>query len=206
MKRILVSLAMIILLGVTAFGATKAYFVDSTHITGITVSSGNANLKINNLGSSGWIDEAVLDYESQWATRWDAGGWYRDYFSLEKPIMWYPGLVRGDGFYLGNFSASRIGLDPVISLKNYTETITGLDSVFLLKVSGGGVDSGYQTLAWWRTNSLSLNTIAWCESPAWNTCGTVGVSASLKMSEAADNTYANGQMEFDLNIDATQAY
>lgn len=206
MKKILASLAMIAVISSVSVKATQAYFNDPVSLTGVNISSGNANLKINNLGSSGWIDALTLDYQTQWATRWDAGGWYRDYFTLEKPIMWYPGLVRGDGFYLGNFSLSRIGLNPTVSVPTYSENVSGMGDVFFLKVTGGGADSGYQSLTWWRTHSFVLPTIAWCESPAWNTCGTMGVSMSLKMDPAADNTKANGVMSFDLNVNAEQVH
>jgi hypothetical protein len=202
MKRILLSLAIIAVVASASVGATKAYFNDSVALTGVTISSGNANLKINNLGSSGWIDALTLDYQTQWATRYDAGGWYRDYYTLEKPIMWYPGLERGDGFYLGNFSLSRIGLNPTISVPSYSETVPGMGDVFLLQVGG----SGYQTLTWWRTHSYALPTIAWCAAPQWDTCGTQGVSMSLKMDTGADNTKANGLMTFDLRVDAEQVH
>ncbi len=200
------SLALIVLVSFTTVGATRAYFSDSVTLTGVTVATGDANIKINNLGSSGWIDALTLDYQTQWATRWDAGGWYRDYFTLENPIKWYPGLERGDGFYLGNFSSSRIGLDPVLSLTNYSETKTGMNSAFLLRVTGGGADSGYQTLAWWQGHTFALPTIAWCAAPAWNTCGTMGVEMSLKMDTSAGNSLEDGSMSFDLGVNAAQTH
>ncbi|MCL5091069.1 MAG: hypothetical protein M1514_03605 [Patescibacteria group bacterium] len=206
MRKILISLLVIGVLVTSTAGATSAYFSDSVTLTGVTVASGNANLKINNLGSSGWIEALTLNYRTEWATRWDAGGWFRDYFSGENPVEWYPGLQIGDGFYLGNFSLSRIGLNPVISLLNYTESKTNMQDYFLLKITGGGTDSGWQTLRWWGTHPLTLPTIAWCASPSWSTCGTMGVEATLKMDTAADNTMADGTLSFDLKVDATQAH
>jgi hypothetical protein len=194
MKKILLSLAIIAVVSTASVGATKAYFSDSVYLTGITMSTGNADLKLTQIIMHQWFDGPV-SYTGDWKT-YASGLW--------SGPQWYPGLAIDDGFYIGNWSASHIGLTPTLSLVNYSQSKGGMDNAFELRVYGTGFDSGYQTINWWLTHPLSLPNIAWEETGAYGTHGTYAGTMSMRMVTGADNSVNNGNMGFDLHFDAVQ--
>lgn len=185
---------MVVIAGALTAGATKAAFADQNAITGVSVSTGNADLKITQIIMHQWFDNPV-SYTGAWTT-YASGLWSQQ--------QWFPGLSVNDGFYLGNYSTAHVGLTPTLSLVNYTESKEGMDDAFQLRVYGTGFDSGYQDISWWKANSFTLPNIAWVDSGAYGTHGTYAGTMTLKMKSDADNSVAGGTFSFDLHFDAAQ--
>lgn len=136
-SKILLSLVTIAAVGAIAVGGTIAYFSDSVPITGITMSSGNADLKISNQENGSYVDEFN-------ATA---------YASTTLQNL-YPGedLLGTDGlnFYLKNASASNIGLDTYFKVETTSGDYSLCNAIQLKLVRMGGYETGYHSLCWWR--------------------------------------------------------
>ena len=82
MKRIILSLSLIAVVGVVAFGATRAYFSSTASITGNTFSAGSLDLKVDQNPSSGTQD---------WVSSFDSGATFTDLYP--GAVDHYPGAV-----------------------------------------------------------------------------------------------------------------
>lgn len=127
MKKIIVSLLTIVIMGSLAVGATRAYFTDTEEMTGLTFSTGNANLKLTQKYMGRWYDNNAT----------------AEQLAVSLPENLYPGYQGSWGnpdgvIYLGNFSASPIDLVVSAKVTNYTQTNSKLDDKIELAMAWGG--------------------------------------------------------------------
>ncbi|MCL4390478.1 MAG: hypothetical protein M1484_00320 [Patescibacteria group bacterium] len=198
MKRILLSLVMILAAATMVAGATRAYYTDSVTLSGITFSTGNADLKLTQIITHQWWDGTVsytTPADSGWTTY--ASGQFSE-------TNWYPGQTVTDGFYVGNFSTAQIGLTPTVSLTGYSQSVGGMDNVFLMRIHGTGYDSGWQTINWWRNNSFTMPNIAWVAGTPPNPNGSYSGYIDVQMDPSAGNSYQSAAMSFNLLFNAAQ--
>ena len=114
MKNIIKSLVVVVAVAAVAGVATYSYFSDSVVISNVTLSSGNADLKISDNISSGFEDNV------------DASS-----FAMNEV---YPGqdlLPGGYNFYLRNESVSAIGLDTYFKVETTSGDYALCDAVDL---------------------------------------------------------------------------
>lgn len=207
MKKIAMSLATIAMVATMAVGATGAYFSDSAEMTGVTFSTGNADLRMTQVYMHNWID----------------GDASSSALGVTFPSNIYPGYEGSwshpDGaIYLGNFSQSPINLVVKAGLTNYSENKAIGDTVQLAMAWGGtcdpgGVGTGFHTLNWWKTHSATLFT------GSGSTCGFIpndhsdgyggyakAVKFYLKVPSSATNEIAEGNVSFNVHFDAEQMH
>ena len=212
MKKILASLVMVILVGSLTTSATKAYFSDTADLTGITFSTGNADIKVANIVQHAWFENPTMAD-----------------LTMVFPQNLYPGFENNWGnragtVYVGNFSTSDINLIVNASIVNYNEDIPGLqDNIQLAMAWGGncdnaGLGTGFHTLRWWRSNSQTLFTyVNGSADPA--TCGYLerdttlapaphakAVAFYLKVPTTVGNSFTGGNMSFDIHFDGEQQH
>lgn len=142
-----------------AAGASYALFFDRTQVKGMSVSTGNADLKIgNNDLSESEHDE--IDYPEN---------------DLLSDI--YPGYIVGDKFRLINRSASDIDLMVKATIKNYSGNWDKLkNKIYGAVIEYGGEsgaendakdnvpgnagkvvsNTGWETMKWWANNSPKI--------------------------------------------------
>ncbi len=206
MKRIAMSLAIIAFCATVAVSATSAYFSDNTsNLTGITFSTGNADLKITQVCSHQWFDGTVA--LSTFNAVYDGCQ-----FNMNKSA-WYPGKTDSAALYIGNFSTSNIGLDPTIQLTNYSQTVSGLQNVMYLKIwwYGDATGTDWHPLSYYLNSPRALPQLpAPSSQPVNQTTGagasTKGLNFEMKMDQNASNAYQNGSANFDIHFDASQVH
>lgn len=184
MKKIVFSLAVIGLVGGLVGGATWAYFADSVSAEGISIASGNANLKIHGYGFS------------------DSGE-YEDSFTAT--VDWdnvYPGWNDSFDVRFKNESTIESGLDVIPSLKREAGTINHpLRDVITLQFISGDKETDALTLKEWEDNETVLEHLPYNEA---------GERWKLKFEfpskgEDQSNLQGSGAFGFDLRFDGIQA-
>lgn len=203
MKKIAMSLATIAFVALLATGATRALFSDNTsNLTGITFSTGNADLRITQVCSHQWYDGSVTlnDFNSVYAGC---------QFNLNNGA-WYPGKTVSQVIYLGNFSTADIALHPTVQLTNYSETVGGLQNVMSMKIwwNGNAVGTDWHSLNYFRTHAVSLPDIAHPSAtpPSGANGGVLGLTIQVQMDPSAGNGYQNGNVNFDFHFNAEQVH
>lgn len=197
MKKILLSLITILAVAGIVVGATQAQFDDSANMTGITFSTGNADLQMTQMIMHNWYPGDATAAE----------------LGVTFPTNLYPGFEntwnnRAGTIYLGNFSKSAIGLNVHAKINNYSETIAGLRDVLYLKMAWSGDDTGtgWHTLSWWTTNSAPLFAGVLPNDHSGGYGGYAKfVAFEMKMDSAADDGFMNGDIGFNIHFDAIQA-
>jgi len=212
LKKIFLSLATISLVVLGAVGATYAYFKDSAEVTGVTFSTGNADLQMTQVNMHSW-------YQGD-ASAADLG--------ISFPNDLYPGYQGSWGapdgaMYLGNFSDSPIDLTVKAKVTNLAAT-NNLENVAQLAIAWGGdcdnagLGTGFHTLNWWANHSADLFTyVSGSADPT--TCGFLpndhtggyqGYSKALKfylkIPTSAGNEIANSNTSFNIHFDAEQVH
>ncbi|HEX5448337.1 MAG TPA: hypothetical protein VFW90_04020, partial [Candidatus Saccharimonadales bacterium] len=204
---IAMSLSVIAFVAVVVTGATRAYFSDNTsNLTGITFSTGNADLRLSQVCGHSWFDGNV---SLQTFNNVYSGC----QFNINNE-NWYPGEeVDGNALYLGNFSASNIALAPTIRLTNYSQTKGGLNSVMEMKIwwYGSATGTNWHPLSYYQSHSVSLPHVpAPSAQPVNQTtgenAGKLGLNFEFRMSPSAGNQYENGTATFDFHFDAAQVH
>jgi len=137
MKKKILTFSIIAVLAVIAVGATYAYFSSSVTIEGISITSGNANLKILVEGDEGYIDDPTII--SQYAQAMLAN--------------LYPGQSGEQDFFLKNTSASPISLDTYFKLEKTDGSDILADAIELKLKRMDGYESGWHSIFWWADNS-----------------------------------------------------
>jgi len=205
---------LIIAIAATSIGTgINAYFSDSESITGLTFTTGYADLKLASCSMSHWYDTATGAQ-----------------LGVTLPSNLVPGYQGSwshpDGcIYLGNFGS--VNLTVTAKITGYTETIAGLqDNVEMAIAWGGSCDpggagTGFHTLRWWRTHSAQLfvdksgnNNPSCAILPCTSPPATPGqtpysnyakaIKIYLRMPSSVGNSMANGQATFNIQFDATQ--
>ncbi len=201
MRKSLVSLVIIMLVVGAAAGASYALFSDRTQVKGMTISTGNADLKIGNNDLSESEHDEINYPENDLLT---------DIF---------PGYIIGDKFRLINRSQSEISLMVEATLKKYDGDWGELrDKIYGAVIEYGGEtganndagdgvpgtkgtivsNTGWQTMRWWRNNSPEIvnEPIAQDEERhfvLW-----------LKVDENAGNEIEGKSVDLDLEFTGTQ--
>ncbi|HET9722082.1 MAG TPA: hypothetical protein VFP32_03605 [Candidatus Saccharimonadales bacterium] len=197
MKRIAMSLATIALVALVATSATRAYFSDnSSSLSGITFSTGNADLQLSQVCQHLWYDNDVsIDtFNNVYAGC---------QFNLNTG-NWYPGQQVHNAMYLGNFSTANIALSPSLQLTHLSGD-TGLQNVMQMQIwwYGSATGTGWHNLDYYSDNAVSLPNVP---APSNGHPGTLGLNIETKMSPNADNSYAGKTMSFDFHFNAVQAH
>ena len=206
MKKILSSLVLMALVATSAIGATRAYFSDTEEMTGLTFSTGNANLKMASVSMGRWFD----------------GNATAEQLLVSLPENLYPGYQGSWGdpdgvIYLGNFSVSPIDLVVNAMVTNYTSENSLLDDTVEMAIAWGGncdpggVGTGFHSLKWWRNNSVELFT------GSGETCGYIpndhsagyngyarSIKIYLRVPETATNNLVDSNATFNIFFDALQ--
>ncbi len=209
MRRILFSLIIVLLSTVVVAGATKSYFADAAEVTGVTFSSGNADLQLTQVNMQQWYSGNATSAD----------------LAVNFPQKIYPGYQgswnKPDGvIYLGNFSTAPINLVVNGSLTNYSETSPNGgnvgNTVQLAMAWGGtcdpnGVGTGFHPLNWWRTNSVTLftgSTSGCGYIPNDHSNGYGGYARSLAfylyVPPTAGNEIAGANASFNIHFNAVQ--
>lgn len=208
MKRILASLTIVAVMALSATGATSAYFTDTEEMTGLTFSTGNANLKLTQSYVGTWFD----------------GNATASQLAVSLPDDLYPGYEGSWGdpdgvIYLGNFSASPVNLVVSAKVTNYTSDNALLDDTVQLAFAWGGscdpsgVGTGFHSISWWRSNAMTLFT------GAGTSCGYIpndhsdgyggyarAIKMYLKVPTSASDTITGSTASFNVHFDAEQQH
>ncbi len=137
MKKKILTLSIIAVLAVIAIGATYAYFSSSVTISGITLTSGNADLKILVEYDGSYTDDPTII--SQYAQAMLAN--------------LYPGQSGEQDFFLKNTSSSPISLDTYFKLEKTNGDDMLADAIELKLKRMNGYESGWHSITWWVDNS-----------------------------------------------------
>jgi len=192
-------------------GATGALYSDDAEITGLTFSTGNADLQMTQVTMGHWYSDDASAAE----------------LNVTFPDDLYPGYEGSWGspdgaIYLGNWSNSPINLAVSATVTSYTEDVAVLDDTIQMAMAWGGdcdnmgVGTGFHTLSWWQTHSHDLFTyVSGSADPV--TCGFIpndhsggygGYSKALKfflkVPSSAGNEIADGTASFNIHFDAIQ--
>ena len=150
MKKIYLSILAIVLAIGLVSGAAYALFSDTVTVSGLTVSTGDADLELNYTGDNvddhySSVDEIPIDY----------------------PINGlYPGFEDNANFHLRNISTSDISLLPKIRLTNAETNWDELKDLIQIKITDRGTDGsgtyswGWQNLSWWNSKSRTISNTA----------------------------------------------
>ena len=147
MKKIYLSiLAIVATVGIVS-GAAYALFSDTVTVSGLTVSTGNADLELNYSG-----DNADEHYSPD------------DNIIISYIVDGlYPGFEDNANFHLRNISDSDFYLRPKIKLTNAGTDWATLKDVIQIKITDKGTDNtgtyswGWQNLSWWNTEHRTIS-------------------------------------------------
>ena len=137
MKRKILTFSTIAVLAVIAIGATYAYFSSSVTIEGISITSGNADLKI------------LVEYNGTYT---DDPTTISQYAQAMLTNL-YPGQSGEQDFFLKNTSSSPISLDTYFKLEKTNGDDTLADAIELKLKRMDGYESGWHSISWWADNS-----------------------------------------------------
>ena len=150
MKKIFLSLALIGLLGSGAIAATRAYFSDVAEVKGITISSGNADLKfeteavdgVDANGHNKYIGLDSIDFDNSLLAAFK---------NLTKNL--YPGFYASGALWLQNRSSGDFDLSVngrLVSASDWPN-LADVVSIRVTAKSGYGTGStGWKTLTEWN--------------------------------------------------------
>ena len=135
MKRLGISVLTIVFVIAIATGTAYALFSDTVQIQGVSISTGNADLKINN--SDGPVDSGVT----------------------------LSGLMPGDtklgilSFKLSNQSTANIGLSLRAKLTSAGAELENFENKVLVRISNNEAteSSDWKTLSEWNSGEITLN-------------------------------------------------
>lgn len=149
MKKILGSLIAIVLTIGLVGTAAYALFSDTVTVSGLTITTGTADLEISFNGNDNAFYEESHNFEN-----------------LVLADNVYPGYTNSATFYLRNVSTSDISLRPSTRLTAATGDWGALSNVVQIRVTDvtdSNYSWGWQTLAWWNavdrtiTNTAGVN-------------------------------------------------
>jgi hypothetical protein len=209
MKKSLISLVIAMLVLGTAAGASYAFFFDRTQVKGMSISTGNADLKIGDKENSDC--EGLED------------GFCDAITYTELPLdNVYPGFMVGDKFRLKNVSQSDIDLMVQATLQSYSgnwnklkDKIYGAVIEYELEddaqediqdnipgnIEGNLVtNTGWQTMDWWSTNNPEIIT----EPLTSEEEGGRHLVLWIKVDENAGNEIKGLGVDLDLEFTGTQ--
>lgn len=206
MKKSLVSLVIAMLVLGAAAGASYALFFDRTQVKGMSISTGNADLKIGNKDGSTCVG---------------VEGDFCDEITYEEyPLNdLYPGFMIGDKFRLINVSDSDIDLMVVATLRTHDgdwndlktkiegavieyggESGAVADAADTIPGNAGTVvtNTGWQTMQWWANNSPEIVSTAIEKDEQRH------FVLWLRVDENAGNEIAGKSVDLDLEFTGTQ--
>ncbi len=183
MKKIILSLAIIAVVGGLVGGATWAYFADQAEVSGNTISTGNVDLEIRGIG-------------------WHTTGEYYDAITFD--MEWdniYPGWSDSYDIQFRNESSIDSGLDVIPSLERESGAGQQLRDVITLQFVSDSGQTDTLTLEEWRDNEDVLEHLASSEE---------GEEWTLKFEfpstgEDQNELQNSEEFEFDLVFDGIQA-
>lgn len=159
MKKLLISTgAILFIIGLTS-GVTYALFSNKGEVKGVTMTTGNADLKI---GATGLTGEGCITN--------DVSGQVCDSITDYGTISnMYPGYLVGDYFRLLNMSDSDIGLDVTATLSKYANSTNYPNSWGLLKnkVQARILEYASRDDAWWAFEKQNFNWNKVTKSTDW---------------------------------------
>ena len=194
-KRILLSMMVISIVSGMLTAGTMSYFSDTETMTGLTFSTGNANLKMTQCNMHQWYDGDATAAE----------------LGVSLPENIYPGYEGTwndpDGcIYLGNFGTVDLNITAIVT--GYTQDVSVWDTIQMKLAWDGNADgTGFHTLHWWTTHHAKI-----FDSPLGHdhSSGYQGyakyVYIMLKVPTSAGDEIANAHVSFNIEFDAIQAH
>ncbi len=173
MKKIYLSiLSIVATIGIVS-GAAYALFTDTVTVSGLTVSTGNADLQINVMNEN--VDGNYLNNI--------------DVSSLSGfsiPSL-YPGLNANETFWLRNISNGSFHLRPSVQLTSAGGNWNALKEIVEINITdlSDNYSWGWRTLAWWNSETKTIS-----QTPGLNT-GTANAhqyKIEVRVPTSADNT------------------
>jgi len=195
-KAVLMSVMVVTVVAGMLTAGTMSYFSDTETMSGLTFSTGNANLKLTQCNMHQWYD----------------GGATAEELGITLPENIYPGYEGTwsdpDGcLYLGNFGT--VDLNITATVTGYTQNVSVWNAI-QMKLAWGGNEggTGFHTLHWWTTHHprifdgpLSHNHSAYPNTGPYAEY----VYIMLKVPASAGNEIANANVSFNIEFDAVQA-
>lgn len=172
MKKIIMSLMAIGLTVGVVSSAAYALFSDTATVNGITLSTGNADLLVSD-GTGGFVQSVDL-------SAFDAA-----------LANLYPSLDDWTYLPIKNASQSHIAMTVTGKLTTFPAGADweALKNVIYIKVTGGGVDTGWKTLQQWASAEIPLTNAA---GIAHNT--EMQLRVDFLVDQNATNSIANKQL------------
>jgi len=147
MKKIYLSiLSIVATIGIVS-GAAYALFSDTVKVSGLTVSTSNADLQINVMDEN--VDANYTDSI--------------DVTSLVSIPNLYPGFQAEERFYLRNISKGSFYLRPSLQLTSAGGNWSTLKDTIEINITDLGTDGngtyswGWRTLAWWNSEAKTIS-------------------------------------------------
>jgi len=218
MKKVLISIFVIILTVGVVSGSAFAVFSNKVQVSGLTLSSGNADLKIGLTDSADVIGSGCDSYGTS-GTLCDAITDYQDIDGM------YPGFIVGDYFRLKNMSDAEVSLDVTAALKSYANSSGYPGSWNELKdaVEARVLEYNSPSDALWAYSNQDVNwskvsnPMSWQSLDWWSTEEPTITSSSLapdqerhfvlwiRVLESAGNNIADKSVDLDMEITGTQS-
>ena len=192
-KAALMSIIVVTVATTMLVAGTISYFSDSSTMSDLTFTTGNADLKITQCTMHRWYDNANAST-----------------LGVSLPENLYPGYEgtwsSPDGcIYLGNFGT--VDLNITATVKSYVQNKNVWNTIQMKLAWGGNADgTGFHTLHWWTTHHAKI----FDEPLGHNHSGGYQgyakyVYIMLKVPASAGNEIANAKVTFDIEFDGTQA-
>ena len=187
MKAALVSIVTIAVAAGFLVAGTISYFSDTSTMSGLTFSTGNANLKITQCYMHEWYDNANAST-----------------LGVSLPQNLYPGYEgtwdHPDGcIFLGNFGT--VDLNITATVTGYTQNVSVWNTIQMKLAWVGNSDgTGFHTLHWWAINHAKI-----FDGPLGHNNNS-SVKIMLKVPAGAGNEIANAQVSFNIEFDGVQAH
>lgn len=147
MKKIYLSILSIVATVGIVSGAAYALFSDTVTVSGLTVSTGNADLQIN------VMDTNLPDYYKDSISSSDLGG-----FTI--PSL-YPGFRNDEKFWLRNNSTTGFYLRPSVKLTSPGGNWDALKDVIEIKITDITDPAKYswewRPLSWWNSEDRTIS-------------------------------------------------
>ena len=193
MKKILLSVVIIGVVAAMMGAGTFSYFSDSERMTGLTFTTGYADLKLTQVNMHQWYDTATADQ-----------------LGVHLPTNLYPGYEgtwsHPDGrIYLGNFGT--VDLNITATVTSYAQNKTVWNTIQMKLAWGGNSEgTGFHTFHWWTTHKATLfdGPLGHNHSDGYQGYAK-SVKIMLKVPTWAGNEIANAHVSFNIKFDAVQA-
>ena len=179
---VLIAAALIVVAGMGT-RETEAWFSDSEVVSGLTIKTGYADLKLKDRNDN-WVNSA-------------SGG----ALGISLPDNLYPGYEGNwnnpDGvLVIGNRSSDPIILDVAATIQNYSQSKGVAQDIYMaIAWEGNATGTGFYTLKYWKEHSKQLG-------PSLE--GNRVLKIYFKVPGSAGNNVSGATVNFDLQLYAQQ--